>query len=198
MTGLFRIGAANGVRRIGGPTLFPEPTGYLVHGGTKGTSAATQFGKLGNQRGTRGLYQVDPRNLPVSADKPRILIVEDNPLDIYLVEQSLRHHQISAVLEILGDGEAAMQRFERPGDPGIDLVLLDLNLPRYNGLTVLEKLRSCGNWLAVPVIIVTSAGSSTLPVLTQWLGANLFFQKSMDLDKSMELGILIKHALQTP
>ncbi|HUQ91309.1 MAG TPA: response regulator [Bryobacteraceae bacterium] len=128
----------------------------------------------------------------------RILVVEDNPADVELVQMALEQHKVPAQLEVVRDGEAAIERLQRtsPETAGIDLLLLDLNLPRHNGLTVLEKFRAQPHRACTPVIIMTSAESSTLPQLAQWLGANLYFRKPINLDEFMQLGFLVRHVLQ--
>ncbi|HSR06786.1 MAG TPA: response regulator [Bryobacteraceae bacterium] len=76
--------------------------------------------------------------------KLMLLLVEDNPADVLLVREALRDGDLDCDLEVVDDGEQAIQFFERVdagGHAAPDLLLLDLNVPRIGGEQVLESVR---------------------------------------------------------
>ena len=122
------------------------------------------------------------------------MIVEDNPTDVFLVQEALHHHKIAADLICHRDGEEMLRYIEGidAGDiPCPDVVLLDLNLPRHSGKAILARMRkspACGD---VPVVIVSSSKADRDQADTKRLGANRYFHKSIDYDEAMELGAVI-------
>src|SRR5882757_7762201 len=83
-----------------------------------------------------------------SADSPKpfiILLVEDNPADVFLIREALATHQVSSQIFEANSGEKALKLADDI-DSGIlpcpDLIVLDLNLPRISGMKVLERLRA--------------------------------------------------------
>ena len=92
---------------------------------------------------------------------PRILIVDDNPSDVEIMEIVLREAGLPVALEVCEDGEKASRRFAAPppGSSWPDLVLLDFRLPKRNGREVLGDIRANPAARAIPVIVLTSAAS---------------------------------------
>jgi CheY-like chemotaxis protein len=90
-----------------------------------------------------------------------ILIVEDNPGDVFLTREVLEKSKILNTIKSVPDGEAAMQYLRREGryqDVRLpDLVLLDLNLPKMDGRTVLEMMKADDELRKIPVVILTSS-----------------------------------------
>ena len=121
-------------------------------------------------------------------------MVEDSATDIFLVEEALAHHRIDARLTCHRDGEGMLRHIEsvdRGELPCPDIVLLDLNLPRHNGKSLLARLRQssvCGH---VPVVIVTSSRAEEDREAIRLLGASAYFHKSMDLEETMKLGEIV-------
>ena len=74
----------------------------------------------------------------------RILAAEDNEADVILFEEALAHHQLEHQLDVVRDGQAALDHLTRMGKPGQspcpDLLLLDLNLPKVDGGTILSEI----------------------------------------------------------
>src|SRR5215210_4172070 len=93
----------------------------------------------------------------------RILHVEDNEADVRLTREALREAGEDVRLSAVGDGEQALAYLRREGGfaeaPAPDLVLLDLNLPRKNGLEVLEDMRADEALAYIPVIVITSSAA---------------------------------------
>ena len=134
---------------------------------------------------------------PIEADF--LLIAEDNPADVGLIQLALRTHGISAPkLHIVQDGEAAIrfiEQLEADSTPCPSLAIFDLNLPRIGGDQVLRRLRASEKWRSVPVIIVSSSLSPRDREDAIGLGASAYFSKPSDLEQFLELGSLIKIVL---
>jgi CheY-like chemotaxis protein len=127
-----------------------------------------------------------------------ILLVEDNAADVYLVRQALEEHGIDHKLTVTADGEAALRLIERAEKsaevPRPTLILLDLNLPRQDGLTVLKRVRESPHCIGARVVVLTSSDAKNDRQRAADLGAT-FFRKPFELEEFLELGALIKTLL---
>jgi two-component system, chemotaxis family, response regulator Rcp1 len=130
----------------------------------------------------------------------RILLAEDNPGDVMLFQEALRASGVICELLVAEDGEKAVQLLENSGQPGmsgnLDLIMLDINLPKRSGQDVLRWLRSDPKLAAVPVIILTSSASPDDRKKAIQLGADLYIQKSSDLDEALEIGYIVQNQLK--
>ncbi len=120
--------------------------------------------------------------------------------DVLLIKEVLSNHGIDAELTVHRDGEAMIAEIDRIDAcevPCPDLVLLDLNLPRQNGETVLRHLRESARCSDIPIIIVSSSNAAKDRETTARLGASKYFQKSSDYDEFMQLGDLIREVVGT-
>ena len=123
-----------------------------------------------------------------SADaKPiEILIVEDNPGDVFLLRMALEKVRFPLHLTIVEDGEAAIRYFleegARSSRPWPDLILLDVNLPKKSGYEVLTALRADPEATLVPALIVSSSDSEKDIRRAYELGAHAYIQKRNDLE----------------
>ena len=117
---------------------------------------------------------------------PVILLIEDNPGDVLLIKEALQEIGSSVSLQSVRDGEAALaflQCDEPHGDvPSPTLVLLDLNLPRMNGLEVLRRIRDDKRLHALPVIILTTSEAPEDVERAYALQANAYITKPANLD----------------
>jgi two-component system, chemotaxis family, response regulator Rcp1 len=120
----------------------------------------------------------------------RILLAEDNPADVYLIEEALREHKVNFNITVAEDGEAAMTMLER-GQVQPDIVLLDLNMPKRSGGEVLDRLRK-ESGKDIPVIIHTSSDSPTDREEAFRLGATRYIRKPTGLDEFLQIGAVIK------
>jgi CheY-like chemotaxis protein len=131
---------------------------------------------------------------------PRILLAEDNRGDVFLVQESLREHQIKHELYVVRDGEEALDYLGRTGRPDElpfpDLILLDLNLPKVDGSTVLSELRQNPESARVPVIVVTSSDSAKDRERMAQLGISYYFRKPTEYEAYMQLGSIVKEVLE--
>jgi len=123
-----------------------------------------------------------------------VLVIEDNPTDVFLVREALRAHGLEVDLQAFDNGEAAIT-YVRQIDTDASLarpslVLLDVNLPRADGFEVLRCLRGstkCGN---TPVIVMTSSATLLDRTTATSLRADAYFQKPSGYDAFLTLGAL--------
>ena len=126
--------------------------------------------------------------------KPCVLLVEDNPDDVDLIAHAFRKAQVSPPLEVVGDGESAIEYLtgraafeddERRSLPAF--VLLDLKLPRKSGFAVLEWIRATLSLRHVPVVVLTSSGQDRDIRRAYDLGANSYFVKPVRRDALIDM-----------
>jgi len=110
-----------------------------------------------------------------------ILLVEDDPADVDLTKESLNQSEMNVVLNVVNNGEDALQylRHQSPYEKAKvpDLILLDLNLPRMNGGEVLKEIKSDFRLESIPVIILTTTDNEVDILKMYDLGANSFVTK---------------------
>jgi CheY-like chemotaxis protein len=126
----------------------------------------------------------------VLTPRPEILVIDDNPGDIYVIREAIREHCIDCNLKVISNGEEALELLG--GDYHPSLVLLDLNLPRLSGHVVLDRIRSNPASQAIPVVIITSSEAENDLAKSWELGASAYFVKSSRLENFMKLGVVIK------
>jgi two-component system response regulator len=120
-------------------------------------------------------------------DSKRIVLVEDNPDDVALTRRALSKNNILNDMIVLSDGAAALDYFfsaEPPSVPAI--VLLDLKLPKVDGLEVLRRLRSDERTRLWPVVILTSSKEEQDLLKGYSLGANSYVRKPVDFAQFVE------------
>lgn len=124
---------------------------------------------------------------------PRILLVEDNEDDRVLAMHAIRSAGVPCEVEVARDGEDAIARLNarEPGQPLPALVLLDLNLPRLDGLEVLRRLRSDPQTRHIPVVALTSSREAQDVLKAYQLGANGYVRKPIDFDEFRECARVI-------
>jgi CheY-like chemotaxis protein len=115
-----------------------------------------------------------------------VLLVEDNPGDIRLIEEALKETSLRIHLNVARDGVEALDflrktdRFADAARP--DLVLLDLNLPRKNGGEVLSEVKADPDLKRIPVLVMTTSQNSQDVRRAYQLNANSYIVKPTDLD----------------
>ena len=128
----------------------------------------------------------------------QIVLVEDNPGDVHLIRMALRQANVACDLRVLKDGAEgmALTRPDSHRDPVPDLIVLDLNLPKHDGLEVLAALHADPVLAAVPVVVFTSSTSPGERARVMELGAARFLAKPPDLDDFLAVGGVLKAVLQ--
>jgi CheY-like chemotaxis protein len=119
-----------------------------------------------------------------------VLLVEDDPGDVLITREAFEHHQIRNNLHVVGDGEQAMNFLRKTGAyadvPTPGLILLDLNLPRRNGLEVLAELKSDTELLTIPVVVLTTSQAPEDVLRSYSLHANAYISKPADFDEFVD------------
>src|SRR5690242_378186 len=91
---------------------------------------------------------------------PKILLAEDNPADVYLIRTALTECGVDLPVEVASDGREVLRAiaiYQEQAEPDISLMILDLNLPRHDGIEILERLREKGPLAKIPVAVLTSS-----------------------------------------
>jgi CheY-like chemotaxis protein len=118
-----------------------------------------------------------------------ILLVEDDPGDELITREALEHNKIKSNLHVARDGEEGLdflyQRGEFGDAPRPDLILLDLNLPKYDGRQLLEQIKSDADLCHIPVVVLTTSSASEDIVKSYQLHANAYVTKPVDVEAFM-------------
>ncbi|HEC05647.1 MAG TPA: response regulator [Thiolapillus brandeum] len=122
-----------------------------------------------------------------------LLLVEDNPDDEALTLRALHKHNIANKIIVARDGQEALDYLFGKGDFADrdtaqlpQVILLDLKLPKVDGLEVLQQLRSNPQTRAVPVVILTSSNEEQDLIRSYELGANSYVRKPVDFEQFIE------------
>lgn len=118
-----------------------------------------------------------------------ILLVEDNPDDETLTLRAFKKHKIVNQVVVARDGAEALEYFfgaRRGQSEPPSLVLLDLKLPKVDGLEVLRRIRADERTRSLPVVVLTSSQEEQDMVASYSLGCNSYIRKPVDFDKFLE------------
>ena len=126
--------------------------------------------------------------------QPAILLVEDNPMDVDLALRAFRRRRLTNPVEVARDGEEALAWMERwtQGEPLPAVILLDLKLPRIDGLEVLRQLKAHPEFRQVPVVVLTTSKENQDVRRAYELGVNSYIVKPVDFDKFVEVASQIE------
>ena len=118
--------------------------------------------------------------------KPRVLLVEDNPGDIRLTQEALKESEMDIALDVVSDGEQAldflMKRNKFADAQRPHIILLDLNLPKKNGVEVLKEIKSHESLKKIPVIVLTTSDADHDISKAYSFNANCYILKPVDFD----------------
>jgi CheY-like chemotaxis protein len=120
-----------------------------------------------------------------------VLLVEDDPGDVLMTKEAFEHYKLRNVLHVVTDGEQALHFLRRTGGyadaPRPGLILLDLNLPRLDGLEVLAELKADPALKVIPVVILTTSQAQQDVLRSYALHANAYVSKPVDFETFMEV-----------
>lgn len=132
-----------------------------------------------------------------------ILLVEDNPIDLDLTKRAFARRKLVDPIQVARDGEEALACIEQweAGEPAPTIILLDLQLPRVDGLEVLRRLKTHPRFHTIPIVILTTSAEDRDIQEAYKLGVNSYIVKPVDFDKFLEVAAQIEIywcALNTP
>jgi CheY-like chemotaxis protein len=132
-------------------------------------------------------------------EMPRILLAEDNPADVYLIREALQEHGVEFSMRVASDGKEVLGIISDTPEPDVAerfaLIILDLNLPRHDGIEILERLRESTRLSKVPVVVLTSSDSPQDRLVATHLGARRYLRKPSNLEQFLDLGAVFKELL---
>ena len=120
-----------------------------------------------------------------------VLLVEDDPGDVVLIEEAFEHNKVRNSLKIVGDGVEAMAYLKDEANSRPDLVLLDLNLPRKDGREVLEEVKADTDLRTIPIVVLTTSEAEEDILRSYDLHANAYVTKPVDFERFIEVVRLI-------
>lgn len=128
-----------------------------------------------------------------SGTKP-ILLVEDNPMDVDLTLRAFSRRHVSNQIEVARDGEEALVWLARweSGEPLPVVILLDLKLPKVDGLEVLSQIKNSPAARTIPVVVLTTSSEDNDVRSAYQLGANSYIVKPVDFEKFLEVATQIE------
>ncbi|ELZ03046.1 response regulator [Natrialba asiatica] len=131
-----------------------------------------------------------------SREPIEILLVEDNPGDVRLAQEAFRTVDVETRFHTVSDGDEALtvlqERFASEASVHVDLVLLDLNLPRVSGFEVLETIRNDPELASLPILVLTSSKASEDVARSYDLCANAYLTKPSGPDEFASLGAAVE------
>jgi len=120
----------------------------------------------------------------LNPEKIKVLVVEDNPNDVTIIKRAMRKSEVKCELSFARDGEEALNFLYRQGEfedaPRPDLILLDLRLPKIDGLEVLAKIKDDNRLRRIPMIVLTISTSQEDMVKAYDSGAASYMTKPVD------------------
>jgi CheY-like chemotaxis protein len=124
-------------------------------------------------------------------DMVDVLLVEDDAGDVLMTREAFEHYKIRNTLHVVTDGEQALQFVRQQGEyagaPRPGLIMLDLNLPRRDGLEVLSELKADPELRLIPVVILTTSQAEEDIVRSYALHANAYVTKPVDFERFIEV-----------
>jgi CheY-like chemotaxis protein len=121
----------------------------------------------------------------------QVLLVEDDPGDELITREAFEENEVRNVLHVVRDGEEALdflyQRGRYADAPRPGLILLDLNLPRFDGREVLAQIKSDPELMAIPVVVLTTSEAEEDILRSYQLHANAYVTKPVDFDRFLSV-----------
>ncbi|HEV8050551.1 MAG TPA: response regulator [Thermoplasmata archaeon] len=117
----------------------------------------------------------------------QVLVVDDSPADVRLIQEAMRASSIQHDLNVVWDGEQAIAYLRRSAPfssaPRPQLILLDLNMPRKDGRAVLREIKADEELRKIPVVVLSSSGSPDDIAGSYDAHANCYLRKPVDFDQ---------------
>jgi two-component system response regulator len=140
----------------------------------------------------RKITESDYENQNMPMVPLNILLVEDNPADAYLTALALRDNELYQDIRVVEHGENALSFLRQEGSyAGVfrpDLIILDLHLPRMDGLALLKAIKSDAALCTIPIVIFSTSSAEQEITLAYHLGAAHYFVKPNDLHECLTFG----------
>jgi len=129
------------------------------------------------------------RDIGLSHSERPILLVEDNPMDVDLTRRAFSRRQVNHSIEVARDGEEALAFMSEWGEkrPIPLLILLDLKLPKVDGLEVLRHLKTHPVFNVIPVVVLSTSTEDRDIQIAYREGANSFIVKPVDFDQFIQI-----------
>ncbi|MFY9315757.1 MAG: response regulator [Burkholderiales bacterium] len=160
--------------------------------GEKGDGAHGRA-RLGRERARQG-RDLFPRDTRMNDGTRPILLVDDNPMDVDLTLRAFMRGKLANPMQVARDGEEALGWIPRweAGEPRPAAILLDINMPKVNGLEVVRRLKAHPVLRVIPVVMLTTS-SVNADVETAYLnGANSYIVKPVDFEEFVEVALQIQ------
>jgi CheY-like chemotaxis protein len=129
-----------------------------------------------------------------------ILLAEDNPQDAELVRLALEEHHVHCTLRVIRDGAQVITLLDSldadPKTPALDLLMVDMNLPKRSGEDILKCLRSTEHYGQTPVIVISGLATGAVEEKATRNAAMVYFKKPSTLDEFMQLGSIVRNVLE--
>jgi CheY-like chemotaxis protein len=129
--------------------------------------------------------------MPTSDQPIEVLLVEDDPGDELMTREAFEENKVRNNLHVARDGEQALDFLNRRGEfkdaPRPDLVLLDLNLPKFDGRQVLAEIKADEDLRTIPVVVLTTSGAEEDILRSYQLHANAYVTKPVDFARFIQV-----------
>jgi CheY-like chemotaxis protein len=116
-----------------------------------------------------------------------VLLIEDDSGDILIIREALETHEIRNILHVARDGQEGLdylyQRGSHDGAPRPDLILLDLNLPKYDGRQLLERIKSDPDLCHIPIVVLSTSAAEDDILRSYRLHANAYVTKPVGFEQ---------------
>ncbi|MEU4095713.1 response regulator [Streptomyces sp. NPDC026673] len=128
---------------------------------------------------------------PQESEPIIVLLVEDDPGDELMTREAFQENKVRNVLHVVRDGEEALDFLNRrgahAGAPRPGLILLDLNLPRFDGRQVLAEIKADADLCTIPVVVLTTSEAEEDILRSYKLHANAYVTKPVDFERFIEV-----------
>jgi CheY-like chemotaxis protein len=126
-------------------------------------------------------------------NSPRLLLVEDNPLDVALTRRVFARQGTEIPISLAEDGQEAIEYLTSGNEPLPSLILMDVNMPRMDGIEALKEIRGNLALRHIPVIMLTTSTRSEDVLRSYAAGANSYLVKPVDLAEFQGVMDTLRH-----